>query len=414
MRSKLSAIIIDPNYYQHEYLDLKSPDYGDCAEKYFEVKILDSDKNILEKIYDFNYFDALISIGDINQYTELFKLPFEYRKKWCHYDDFNIEKINNSIISTFEYNIDRDDTPTTFSFFTCTYNTPKDKLKRLYNSFISQTYKEWNWFIIDDSPNDDTINIINSFKDPRITIIKNVTRHGNIGFNKHTVAMMCNGDYLVEIDHDDEITIDCLECLKNAFEKYPDAGFAYSQCLEYSVKKDSLIPIIYGEGWGWGEGSFKTETVKGRTVRFSSTPNINPYTIRTIYAQPNHIRCWKKELYHQICGHNTDLSVLDDMELLIRTFLATKMIKIDKVLYIQYEDSGERGSKENNNTQSARFSEIQRTTWILKNKYDKQIHNKIIELGFKDDPWDEHQQYSILWKKHTPNQEIMNYIYVPE
>ena len=90
------------------------------------------------------------------------------------------------------------------------------------------------------------------------------------------------------------------------------------------------------------------------------------------------------------------------------------MIKIDKVLYIQYEDSGERGSKENNNTQSARFGEIQRTTWILKNKYDKQIHDRIIELGFKDDPWDETQQCSILWKEHIPNQEIMNYIYKPE
>lgn len=413
MRSKLSAIIIDPNYYQHEYLNLKSPDYGEYAERYFEIKILESDKDILEKIYDFNYFDTLISIGDINQYTELFKLPFEYRKKWCHYDIFDIEKISDAIISTFSYNIDREDIPTTFSFFTCTYNTPKDKLKRLYESFIRQTYKEWNWFIIDDSPNDNTINLINSLKDPRITIIKNVTRHGNIGFNKHTIAMMCNGDYLVEIDHDDEITDDCLHQLKSAFDKYPDAGFAYSLCLEYSVGKDSMIPIVYSEGWGWGEGQFKAENVKGEDVYFSASPNINSYSIRTIYAQPNHVRCWKKELYHQICGHNTELSVLDDMELIIRTFLHTKMIKIDKVLYIQYEDSGERGSKENNNTQSARFGEIQRTTWILKNKYDKQIHDRIIELGFKDDPWDETQQCSILWKEHTPNQEIMNYIYNP-
>ena len=48
MRSKISEIIIDPKYQHHEYVNLKSPDYGEYAERYFEIKILDSDKNILE------------------------------------------------------------------------------------------------------------------------------------------------------------------------------------------------------------------------------------------------------------------------------------------------------------------------------------------------------------------------------
>lgn len=414
MRNRISVIVIDPNYQKHEYVELKSPDYGEYAEKYYDIKVLDTDKNILKEINNFNYFDSLISIGDINQYTELFKLPFEYRKKWCHYDEFNIDIINNTIINTFKYNINRTDNPINFSFFTCTYKTGEKKLKRLYKSLIKQTYKEWNWFIIDDSPNDDTVNLINSLEDPRITVIKNVTRHGNIGFNKHTIAMMCDGDYLIEIDHDDEVTNDCLECLKNAFEKYPDAKFAYSLCVEYSVKGDEKIPITYGKGWGWGEGKTTSRNIDGKLITFSESPNINPYSIRTIYAQPNHLRCWERKFYHEIGGHNTDLSVLDDMDLLIRTFLKTKMIKIDKVLYFQYEEGGTRGSSENNNTQSARFAEIQRTTWILKEKYDLEVHNRILELGFKDDPWDENSNNSILWKQHTPNQEIMNYIYKPD
>jgi hypothetical protein len=109
-----------------------------------------------------------------------------------------------------------------------------------------------------------------------------------------------------------------------------------------------------------------------------------------------------------------ELSVLDDMELLIRTFLHTKMIKIDKVLYLQYQDEGERGSKECNNTQSTRFAEIQRTVWLLKNRYDKLIHNRILELGYEDDPWNKQYEYSELWKKHKPNQNVMNYTYNPQ
>jgi hypothetical protein len=90
------------------------------------------------------------------------------------------------------------------------------------------------------------------------------------------------------------------------------------------------------------------------------------------------------------------------------------MIKIDKVLYIQYQEAGERGSKNNNNTQSTRFNEIQRTCKILKQKYDEKIHDYIIKLGLKDDPWDNDLNYSVLWKDHIPNQEIMNYIYNPK
>lgn len=414
MRNKISAIIIDPDYYKHEYLDIKCFENDEHAEKHFELKILENDKNIVEEIFKFNYFDAIITIGDLSNYKEMAKLPFEYRAKWCHYNDFDGKTIANTITSVLTYNLVREDKPKKYSFFTCTYNTGEFRLKRLYESIKNQSYKEWNWFIIDDSPNDETIKLIESLHEPRITVIKNVTRHGNIGFNKHTIAMMCDGDYLVEVDHDDELTTDCLYHLNEAFNKYPDAEFAYSLCIEYSVNEKSQVPIIYGEGWGWGEGKFKSEFINGKYEYFSASPNINPYSIRTIYCQPNHIRCWNKQFYHKIGGHNTELSVLDDMELLIRTFLHTKMIKIDKVLYFQYQDAGERGSKECNNTQSTRFAEIQRTVWLLKNRYDELVHNRILELGYKDDPWNEQYGYSELWKKHKPNQNVMNYIYKPQ
>ena len=228
MKYKISALIIDPNHEKHNYNNIKSLKFGEYAEDNFELKILKSDKNILTEIYNFNYFDSIITIGKKEtDFKELFNLPFEYRKKWCHIQNFDEKIISDCIINTFKYNINRKNKPTIFSFFTCTYKTEKHKLERLYNSLVNQLYKEWNWFIIDDSPNNDTIDIINSFKDPRITVIKNITHHGNIGFNKHTIAMMCDGDYLIEIDHDDEVTPDCLLYLKNAFEKYPDAKFAY-------------------------------------------------------------------------------------------------------------------------------------------------------------------------------------------
>lgn len=406
MRNLISAIIIDKNFLDHDYATVKTNAMFKPCEERFGLKIFEDDSNILKELSDFRGVDAIITIGGgFNDYKNMMTLPFEYRKKWSHIGGFDGNAISNIIIGTFQSNICRE-CPEVFSVFTCTHKTDENKLNRLYFSLLSQTYREWNWFVIDDSDdNGETIDILKSYNDPRIIIIQNVTNHGSIGFNKHTIAMMCNGDYLVEVDHDDELTPDCFEMLLKAFHDYPDSDFVYSLAVE--LKGPNEDTIIYGDGWGHGEGLTKSEIIKGKYHTFSATPDITPYTIRTIYAMPNHVRCWKRDFYHKIGGHNMDLSVLDDMELIIRTFLYGKITKVDKVLYIQYEGEGERGVSKDN-TQSNRFGEIQRTVWLLKEVYDKKIHDRILELGFNDDPWDYTSNSSILWKEHIPGLNAMN------
>ena len=87
-------------------------------------------------------------------------------------------------------------------------------------------------------------------------VVKNVTNHGNIGFNKHMVAMMCDGDYLVEVDHDDELTEDCLAKLYECFEM-SEADFVYSDCLEII----DGAPINYGEDFSYGQGYYRQEAI---------------------------------------------------------------------------------------------------------------------------------------------------------
>ena len=410
MKTKISAIIIDPHFTEHDYSNVKYDDGGEYSEKRFQLKILDNGNDILREMHRFGGVDAIVTVGDTTTFGQLPFTPYSVRKKWTHINFFDANSISNNIVATFLCNIEREHECTLFSFFTCTYNTGAEKLLRLYYSLCRQTYREWDWFIIDDSPNEETAKLIESLEDPRITVIKNVTKHGNIGFNKHTIAMMCDGDYLIEIDHDDEIVENCLEILLGAINAYPDSDFLYSCALE--LKEPSHRAILYGKGWGWGEGLTKTEVVKGEEFTFSESPGVNSYTIRTIYAQPNHLRCWKKDFYHRIGGHNPELSVLDDQELIIRTFLNGKMTKIDKALYIQYEGEGDRGVS-TENTQSMRFAEIQRTTFLLKKRFDLLIHNRILELGGVDDAWDEASGQSLLWKKHEPGKNMLNNLYTP-
>lgn len=406
MKNKISFILIDKLKNERNFSELKT-NFGGRAENSFDVTVLETTDELFSRMGNLVEVDCVVSIGNLLDFGKLNAMPFSVRRKWVHFDEYDPRKVVSAVIATFAANLRRENVPKTFSVFTCVKDTGEKKLKRLHESLKSQTYPEWNWFVLDDSDGDETAEILKSFEDPRITVFKNVSVRGNIGFNKRTIAMACDGDYLVEVDHDDELVPECFAELKSAFDAHPDAGFAYSSALE--LKGEKKIPIVYPNGWGHGEGLTSKQIVGGKEYVFSETPGINPFTIRTIYAQPNHVRCWRRETYLKIGGHSASLSVLDDMELIIRTFLKTRIVKIPKILYIQYEGEGERGVGKDN-TQSVRFGEIQRVVWILKNRFDCEIHERILELGFEDTAWDEKTGRSDLSKKHEPGKEIMSYV----
>ena len=401
MRKIISAILIDPDYKNHEIDKIEFSIENTLSERKFDILCLTSTEDILKKLNTFRGVDCIITIGENINFVPLNELSFEFRKKWIHFESFDEAKIAKGIINTFYYNIERERPKdvSLFSIFTCTFNTGKQKLERLYNSLISQTYPNWNWWILDDSKDNFTCDYISKLNDPRISIIKNISNHGNIGYNKHIIASICDGDYLVEVDHDDELTPDCLAKLKEAFDIYPDSDFVYSDTLEYVDELNQ--PIYYGENFGFEQGYYRWESVNGTDYNVAvSCPAINAKTIRTIYTQPNHVRCWKKEFYHKIGGHNMELSVLDDMDIIIRTFLYGKMTKVNKVLYVQHE--GKREDVSSENAQNKRFKEIQRVVWLLKEKYDKKIHDRLADFGIPDNIWDETSQSSNL-KATTKN-----------
>ena len=410
MTPKLSTLIIDSNRNDwNEVISTKGiVNIGDGKVDTF---FIDNTDNILSELNKHKTIDLIVTIGNDINFKPMSTMSFEFRKKWVHFDEFDSGKIADALISTFMMNINRErEDDKLFSVFTCTFNTPKAVIMRLYNSLCAQTYKNWNWWVLDDSNNLGSVSdYLEKLHDPRIFIIKNVTNHGTIGFNKHIIASAADGDYLVEIDHDDELTPDCLELLKKAFEKYEDVDFVFSHAME---EMDGG-PITYDDDFGLGQGYFSDEIINGTLYKkVPMTPDVNALTVRHIVGLPNHVRCWKKDFYHKIGGHNMELSVLDDMDLLIRTFLYGKMCKVNKVLYIQHEGNSNDNNGRGSTTQGNRFNEILRLGVLLRWKYDKQIHERILELGYEDIIWNEEKNYCEIRiiKDEIPR---INYVYEP-
>ncbi|HET7094686.1 MAG TPA: hypothetical protein VFI22_14440, partial [Thermomicrobiales bacterium] len=116
---------------------------------------------------------------------------------------------------------------------------------------------------------------------------------------------------------------------------------------------------------------------------------------RHIVGVPNHLRAWTRDAYWACGGHNPEVHVCDDFELLIRTFLTTRMVHIRRFGYIQHLDPA--GAA---NTQRQRNKEIQRLVRAFRGAYNERIHQRFVDLGVDDFIW--RPGGGLDWEAPTP------------
>lgn len=328
---------------------------------------------------------SIISFGKVEDFPNLLVASFQVRKKWVHFPDTSdlIGKGNQTFLN-FLHNVlqKRDDFPLV-TVFTPAFKTG-DKIRRPFNSLQSQTYGDWEWVIVDDSDDDgETFEMLTKLSDEdyRVRVYRESRHTGVIGSLKKDACMLGRGQILVELDHDDELTPDALQHVVNAFQANEEIGFVYTDFAECF---EDCAPVTYREGWGFGYGSYRKENHFGVDYMVVNAPNINPKTIRHIVAAPNHIRAWRTDVYREIGGHSELIHVADDYEIMVRTFLATRMARVPHMCYIQYRNA-------EGNTHRERNQEIQRLVRYFSQWYDSDIHKRFMELGVDDFMWQEGQ-----------------------
>lgn len=378
--------------------------------------------------------DIVLTIGGNREdWTNIYKYTDHayISSKWCHWSKlYDQETMANDIVKAAtnwacsSFDLYKSTERPFFTVFTPSYKT-EDRIFRAYESLKNQTYKNWEWVIVDDSPqtHHTTWGILQGIaaKDYRVRIVRMFpTSGGNIGEVKNRAASMANGQYLLELDHDDALISTCLEEVVGAIHAYPDAGFYYTDVaepFEDGTMRKYTNTIGSKEEWYanpdntfvWGYGGHEWVNVDGIDYLSHVYPNINPKTIRFNIGMPNHARIWRKDVYDQIGRHNRFISVADDYELIVRTFLSTRMVHINKMLYLQYNN---RNSTVDNNS-----TDINRKARLIRDHYDLQIHNRIIELGQEDWDWIEPGGHShplqndMDYLKYHEDESVLNYIY---
>lgn len=111
------------------------------------------------------------------------------------------------------------------------------------NSVLNQTYKDFEFIIIDDGSADNTAEIISSFKDERIKYYK--TEHKGTSAALNYGISLCNGEWIARIDADDMNTPVRLERQVKFIEENPECDVISSWSVYF--KDPAKIMFILKE-----------------------------------------------------------------------------------------------------------------------------------------------------------------------
>lgn len=353
---------------------------------------------------------VFVSVGTSWEKFDFLKvLPLHERKRWLHFSslgEITPRKLFHCWLSATDPlpnikpippNQFASETPLV-SIFTSSYRSG-DKILRPYQSLLSQTYSNWEWIIVDDSDDKDQTyhHLCTQLTDPRVKRYRQDASSGHIGAVKRYAAGLCTGEILVELDHDDELTPDCLEKIVNTFIQHPECGFLFGDNTE--VHWGSNDAHWYGWDYAFGYGLCYRVWLQemGRWQNVSRTSNLNGKTVRHLVGLPNHPRAWTRDCYFIIGGHRTELSVADDYDMLVRSFLCTRFVGIPDLLYIQYRNTG------GDNSTFTRNKQIQILCRELECYYHEAINERMEELGLLA----QHQgPYQRVWEIDQQSPEI--------
>lgn len=193
-----------------------------------------------------------------------------------------------------------------FSIVVPVYNTAPDLLKKMVKSVTSQWYPHWELILADDaSTSTQTKEDLAVLNDHRITVLNLPYNHGIAGATNAALGH-ATGDFVVLLDHDDELTEDCLLELAICIDR-ENPDYIYSD--EDKIDQDG----------NFSEPHFK--------------PDWSPDTMMsTMYVC--HVSCIRRNVLEEIGGLRSEYDGCQDWDLVLRlTEKTNRIAHIAKVLY---------------------------------------------------------------------------------
>lgn len=267
-----------------------------------------------------------------------------------------------------------------------TYNGAKFILEAL-NSVSNQTYDNLEIIVSDDNSIDDTLSIVNRFKD--VTTIPIYIYHhppNGIGGNWNNCMEKANGEYIKFLFQDDVLEPDCIKVMIEAFSIDPKVKLVASK-RKFILEEDSNNDII--DEWISKYGDLQKEFI-------ATLPNGDVILDKNIFKKDSFLKSplnkvgepstvlFKKSLIKEIGWFNEDLKQILDYEYWYRILKNNKIIVINQLL-VSFRIHSMQATNVNRNNDIRDYAIYDK---ILFDNYYRLLHKKVQtrlynQFGFK-------------------------------
>ncbi|QEP42043.1 glycosyltransferase [Ectothiorhodospiraceae bacterium BW-2] len=152
-----------------------------------------------------------------------------------------------------------------FSVIVPVYNTKADYLQQCIESVLAQVYPYWELCVADDASTDvATRTLLTRYQevDNRIKVVFR-TENGHISVASNSALQLATGDYMVLLDHDDQLTPDALYHLATVIQQRPTVKLLYSDEDKVSCDGGLYQPHFKSE---WNRDLFYSHNYLGHLV----------------------------------------------------------------------------------------------------------------------------------------------------
>lgn len=157
---------------------------------------------------------------------------------------FSLDDTTNSLFTFFDSTLHTK----RLSIIVPVYNTSKEKLSRLFESFENQETHTSNQIIVvnDGSTNEETLLFLNNYKSEHFEYILVNKMNGGVSSARNLGMKYVTGNYLTFVDSDDYISPKYTSLIINQFKHYPNTQvliFNWQDIIE-KKKKTNIMPLI--------------------------------------------------------------------------------------------------------------------------------------------------------------------------
>jgi len=259
--------------------------------------------------------------------------------------------------------------------------TPVHKTHKFFElcieSICSQTYRDWEWVILDNSPERNIEDFVRDFLDlhygevcadwykERIKVFSSLTENHDIGYLKDVASCLCRGEIICEHDYDDIMRSMGLEALAQAA-KQTDCDFFYSDWINVDHLETGEIISRVG-AWVVDIDKVKIGDQEIMVNVFALPEVTFDYFKEKII--PLHLRAWRRNFFHLINGFDNSLEIVDDYDILMKSFIYGKICRVSyPAVIINYYGT--------NTTQNYTVEETHRRADLVFEKYEKELKER--------------------------------------